>query len=61
MAFFEGLGWKALEVYSMVREAILLRRAPFFLRFFSALPDSDPRKLGRTIRWSGVARFERTG
>jgi methyltransferase (TIGR00027 family) len=59
VAFFERLGWKALEIQSIVREAVRLRRAPLFLRLFSMFPQPDPRNLGRWDRWSGVVRFER--
>lgn len=61
VAFFENLGWKVLEIHSVVRGAVRFRRAPFFLRLFSVFPEPDPRKLGRWSRWSGVARFERRG
>jgi methyltransferase (TIGR00027 family) len=61
VAFFETLGWKALEIHSVVREAVRFRRAPLFLRLFSVFPDPDPRNLGRWSRWSGVVRFERRG
>jgi len=61
VVFFETLGWKVLEIHSVVREAVRFRRAPLFLRLFSVFPEPDPRKLGRWSRWSGVARFERRG
>jgi hypothetical protein len=59
VAFFEALGWKTLDIYSIVREAVRFGRAPLFLRLFSVFPQPDPRKLGPRNRWSGVVRFER--
>ncbi|HEY1239468.1 MAG TPA: SAM-dependent methyltransferase [Bryobacteraceae bacterium] len=61
VAFFETLGWKAVDIHSIVREAVRFRRAPLFLRLFSLFPEPDPRNLGMRSRWSGVARFERRG
>jgi methyltransferase (TIGR00027 family) len=58
VAFFEKLGWKARDIRSYVREAIRLRRAPFFLRLFAVFPEPDARKPGNA-RWSAVVRFER--
>jgi hypothetical protein len=42
----------------LVREAVRLKRAPWFFRAFMLFPDPDPRQLG-TKRWGAVARFER--
>jgi methyltransferase (TIGR00027 family) len=58
VAFFERLGWKALDVLSIFREAARFRRVPFLLRPFALLPEPDPRKPGKS-RWSAVVRFER--
>jgi methyltransferase (TIGR00027 family) len=60
VAFYEKLGWKARDIRSYFREAIRLRRGPFFFRLFAAFPDADPRKPGRA-RWSAAVRFERGG
>jgi methyltransferase (TIGR00027 family) len=58
VAFFEALGWRPLELRSMVKEAVRLRRAPLILRLLSWLPEPDPRKLG-SARWSAIVRFTR--
>jgi methyltransferase (TIGR00027 family) len=59
VAFFESLGWKAIDIRSIYREAIRFRRLPLFLRMFAFLPEPNPRKPGNN-RWSAVVRFERT-
>jgi methyltransferase (TIGR00027 family) len=59
VAFFEALGWRALEIRSMFHEAARLRRSPLLLRPFALLPAPDPRRPGRA-RWSAVVRLERT-
>ena len=61
IGFLEALGWKALEIRSLLNEAIRLRRVPFFLRLFSLFPEPDPRNPGKMTRWSAVARLERNG
>jgi hypothetical protein len=61
IGFFETLGWKALEIRSLLNEAIRFHRAPFFLRLFSIFPEPNPRNPGKMARWSAVARFERKG
>jgi methyltransferase (TIGR00027 family) len=58
VAFFESLGWKAIDIRSIYREAVRFRRVPLFLRMFAFLPEPDPRKPGNN-RWSAVVRFER--
>jgi|HubBroStandDraft_1064217.scaffolds.fasta_scaffold18796_1 methyltransferase (TIGR00027 family) len=58
VAFYEKLGWKARDIRSYFREAIRLRRGPFFFRLFAVFPDPDPRNPGNA-RWSAVVRFER--
>jgi methyltransferase (TIGR00027 family) len=59
VAFFEALGWKVADLKSFMREAVRLRRAPWFFRPFGIFPDPDPRNLGRN-RWSAVIRLERS-
>ncbi len=59
VAFFEALGWKVADLKSFVREAVRLRRAPWFFRPFGIFRDPDPRNLGRN-RWSAVIRLERS-
>ena len=59
VGFFEAAGpWRAREVRSIVREAIRLRRAPWFMRPFAWAPDPDPRAPG-AAKWFGVTRLER--
>jgi methyltransferase (TIGR00027 family) len=58
VAFFESLGWRAVDIRPIFREAVRLRRLPLLLRMFAFLPDPDPRKPGNT-RWSAVVRFGR--
>jgi methyltransferase (TIGR00027 family) len=60
VAFFEDLGWRARDVYSLVKEAKRLRRLPWHLNLLMMLPlpQPDPRRLG-TERWSGIIRLER--
>ena len=57
VAFFENLGWNAVDIHSLLREAIRLRRVPRFLRLFSFFPDPDPRSPGRA-RWSAIIRLQ---
>jgi methyltransferase (TIGR00027 family) len=58
VAFLEALGWRALEVRSIVRAAGRLHRLPWTLRPFLWLPDPNPRRLGPE-RWFGVVRLAR--
>lgn len=58
VAFFEALGWNVRETRVLVREAVRMKRAPWFFRLFMAFPDPDPRRLGKK-RWGAVVRFER--
>jgi methyltransferase (TIGR00027 family) len=59
VAFFEALGWKTRDMPLLVREAVRLKRAPWFFRPLMVFPDPDPRHLGKK-RWGAVARFERS-
>lgn len=58
VAFFESLGWRAIDIRSMYREAVRHRRVPLLLRIFAFLPEPDPRKPTRA-RWSAVVRLTR--
>jgi methyltransferase (TIGR00027 family) len=58
VGFFEALGWRAVEVQSIVRAAARFHRAPLRVRPFTWLPDPDPRRLGHS-RWFGVVRLAR--
>jgi methyltransferase (TIGR00027 family) len=59
IAFFEAMGgWKVLDVHSLFRAALRLKRLPRLLRFLSFFPEPDPRSPG-TKMWSAVVRLER--
>ena len=56
-AFFEGCGWRPIEVTSMLKTAAKLKRLPLFLKMMALLPDSK----GQGSRpWSGVVRLEQS-
>lgn len=61
VAFFEAMGWRALDVYSMFREASRFKRLPIYLRPFTLFPDPDPRRPGEKRPWAAVVRLERPG
>jgi methyltransferase (TIGR00027 family) len=56
VAFFEALGWRALEIRSYFKEAVRLGRIPLYLRPLGWLPEPDPRRFG-SQPWSGVTRL----
>jgi O-methyltransferase involved in polyketide biosynthesis len=56
--FFAASGWRAVEVYSMLKTAAKIKRLPFFLRLFALLPDRDGRNQGSRV-WGGVCRLTR--
>jgi len=58
VAFFERLGWKAKDVFSVWRWALRWRRLPVWMRLFWWTKDPDPRNPGKAM-WSGVVRFVR--
>jgi methyltransferase (TIGR00027 family) len=58
VAFFRPLGWNAREIRSFFREAVRLRRAPWYMRAFSFLPDGNPERLGNRP-WGAIVRFAR--
>ena len=58
VAFFERLGWKAKDVFSVWRWALRWRRLPVWMRLFWWTKDLDPRNPGKAM-WSGVVRFVR--
>jgi methyltransferase (TIGR00027 family) len=58
IAYFEDLGWKPLEVESVLSAAHRFRRLSPWYRFLASLPQPDPRNPGR-IRWSAVTRLAR--
>ena len=55
--FFTEYGWKALEVYSMLKTAAQIKRLPFFLRLMALLPESKGRQGSRP--WGAVCRLTR--
>ena len=55
--FFTPFGWKAAEVYSMLKTAANLKRLPFFLRLVALLPESSGRQGSRP--WGAVCRLTR--
>jgi len=55
--FFIPSGWKAAEVYSMLKTAARIKRLPFFLRLMSLLPESNGRQGSRP--WGAVCRLTR--
>jgi len=56
--FFTQDGWKAVEVYSMLKTAAQIKRLPFFLRLMALLPESQGRQGSRP--WGAVCRLTRT-
>ena len=55
--FFTASGWKAVEVYSMLKTAAAVKRLPFFLRLMSLLPESNGRQGSRP--WGAVCHLIR--
>lgn len=58
IAFFEDLGWRAMQVQSILRAAARFRRLPWTLKLFRFFPEPDPRKPGRAP-WSAVVQLGR--
>lgn len=59
VAFFEDLGWRATHVQSVLRAAARFRRLPWTLKFFTFLPEPNPRSPGRAP-WSAVVQLGRS-
>jgi len=55
--FFTATGWKASEVYSMLKTAAKIKPLPFFLRLMSFLPESNGRQGSRP--WGAVCHLTR--
>jgi methyltransferase (TIGR00027 family) len=58
LAYFEDLGWRTVEVESVLTAAHRYHRLPRWMRFLAWLPQPDPRNPGGKT-WSGVARLTR--
>ncbi len=56
--FFTPLGWKPVEVHSILKTAARLKCLPFRLRLFAMLPESKGRQGSRP--WSGVCLFAKS-
>ncbi len=54
LAFFEGLGWRTVEVQTLYVAAHRLRRLPLWMRPMTLLPQPDPRHPGGRV-WSATA------
>jgi methyltransferase (TIGR00027 family) len=55
--FFTASGWKAADVYSMIKTAAEIKRLPFFLRLVALLPESKGRQGSRP--WGAVCHLTR--
>lgn len=58
VGFFRPLGWSPRDIRSYFREAVRLRRVPWYLRALAWLPDANPERLGRRP-WGAIVRFAR--
>ena len=56
IGYFEDLGWRVVEVESVLTAAYRFHRLPWWMRAVARLPQPDPRNLGQQP-WSGVARL----
>ena len=56
-AFFEKHHWKTLEVHSMIKTALKLKRLSFFFKLIAMLPEGK-QPMGKRP-WSGVCLFDR--
>jgi methyltransferase (TIGR00027 family) len=54
LAYFEGLGWRTVEVEALYMAAHRFRRLPMFMRPLTWLPQPDPRHPGGRA-WSATA------
>ena len=59
VAFFEILGWEAVDIRSLLREGLRLRRVPLAMQLLRLLPNPNPRALRRSL-WVGGVRLART-
>lgn len=56
--FFLDVGWKPVEVHSLLKAAAKAKRLPFFLRLAALLPESSGKQGDRP--WGAVCIFDRT-
>jgi hypothetical protein len=56
--FFVPLGWKPVEIASLLKTAGRLKRLTGMLRFLALLP--DPKKLPPPRPWGAIVRVART-
>ncbi len=56
--FFLKCGWRPLEVRTLMKVAAKLKRLPFIMRFFAALPDA---KVAGNRPWGGICLLGRNG
>ncbi|MCV7381310.1 SAM-dependent methyltransferase [Mycobacterium alsense] len=54
LAFFEGLGWRVVDVQPLYLAAHRLHRLPLYMRPLTWLPEPNPRHPGRRV-WSATA------
>jgi O-methyltransferase involved in polyketide biosynthesis len=59
VAFFEAIGWRALDIHWLLRAAVRVRRLPWPLRPFALFPEPNPRRPGKT-RWSAAVRLTKS-
>lgn len=57
LAYFEDLGWRTVDVESLMSAAYRLHRLPVWLRVAARLPQPDPRRPRSSRPWSAVARL----
>jgi hypothetical protein len=53
VAFFERLGWEAVDIRSILREGLRFRRVPLAMQLLRLLPNPNPRELRGSL-WIGV-------
>jgi methyltransferase (TIGR00027 family) len=58
VAFFEALGWKVRDLFSLFHEGVRYKRVPWLMRPLARIAVADPRNPGKE-RWSPVVRLER--
>lgn len=59
VAFFEAMGWRALDIHSLLRAEVRVRRLPWPLRPFALFPEPNPRRPGKA-RWSAAVRLTKS-